>query len=264
MVRLPVLLQNCFFSEGGGYDASGPSFNLTRVTVFLGAYVLRRASDKLGPSFVEVCCPASGRPCRLCAPGAAGIWPGHHAGSWPSDRVDRVLRDAKRGRHGAVGATRLYPRRSRWCEQSSRPSPSLGDRQNGIGVTSYQKWDTPMITPQQTDLGRRVVYRPPGVGRRYGVISAIYTGACSSGSITSTRTEAQRRREGRDAAIHHEELRFAEQHSRTSCSRRRKISSESSRHEAPNFRWQSRSGVVSVFESLASEFLWSLVFEIWR
>ena len=47
-----------------------------------------------------------------------------------------------------------------------------------------------MITPQQTDLGRRVVYRPPGVGRRYGVISAIYTGACSSGSITST-TAAQ-------------------------------------------------------------------------
>jgi hypothetical protein len=32
-----------------------------------------------------------------------------------------------------------------------------------------------MITPQQTDLGRRVVYRPPGAGRRYGVISAIYT-----------------------------------------------------------------------------------------
>ena len=32
-----------------------------------------------------------------------------------------------------------------------------------------------MIFPQQTDLGRRVVYRPPGAGRRYGVISAIYT-----------------------------------------------------------------------------------------
>jgi hypothetical protein len=32
-----------------------------------------------------------------------------------------------------------------------------------------------MIIPQQTDLGRRVVYRPPGAGRRYGVISAIYT-----------------------------------------------------------------------------------------
>ena len=31
-----------------------------------------------------------------------------------------------------------------------------------------------MIIPQQTDLGRRVVYRPPGAGRRYGVISAIY------------------------------------------------------------------------------------------
>ena len=29
-----------------------------------------------------------------------------------------------------------------------------------------------MITPQQTDLGRRVVYRPPRAGRRYGVISA--------------------------------------------------------------------------------------------
>jgi hypothetical protein len=32
-----------------------------------------------------------------------------------------------------------------------------------------------MIFPQQTDLRRRVVYRPPGAGRRYGVISAIYT-----------------------------------------------------------------------------------------
>ena len=31
-----------------------------------------------------------------------------------------------------------------------------------------------MITPKQTDLGRRVVYRPPGAGSRYGVISAIY------------------------------------------------------------------------------------------
>jgi hypothetical protein len=31
-----------------------------------------------------------------------------------------------------------------------------------------------MITPQQTDLGRRVIYRPPGAGSRYGVISAIY------------------------------------------------------------------------------------------
>ena len=32
-----------------------------------------------------------------------------------------------------------------------------------------------MITPEQADLGRRVIYRPPGAGRRYGVISAIYT-----------------------------------------------------------------------------------------
>ena len=32
-----------------------------------------------------------------------------------------------------------------------------------------------MIIPQQTDLRRRVVYRPPGAGHRYGVISAIYT-----------------------------------------------------------------------------------------
>jgi hypothetical protein len=32
-----------------------------------------------------------------------------------------------------------------------------------------------MIFPQKTVLGRRVVYRPPGAGRRYGVISAIYT-----------------------------------------------------------------------------------------
>ena len=31
-----------------------------------------------------------------------------------------------------------------------------------------------MIIPQQSDLGRRVVYRPPGAGSRYGVISAIY------------------------------------------------------------------------------------------
>ena len=41
-----------------------------------------------------------------------------------------------------------------------------------------------MIFPQQTDLGRRVIYRPPGAGRRYGVISAIYTRPCSSDSIT--------------------------------------------------------------------------------
>ena len=32
-----------------------------------------------------------------------------------------------------------------------------------------------MIIPQQTDLGRRIIYRPPGAGRRYGIISAIYT-----------------------------------------------------------------------------------------
>ena len=31
-----------------------------------------------------------------------------------------------------------------------------------------------MIFPEQTDLGRRVVYRPPEAGRRYGVITAIY------------------------------------------------------------------------------------------
>ena len=40
--------------------------------------------------------------------------------------------------------------------------------------TNSRKWDIHMIIPQQTDLGRRVVYRPPGAGRRYGVISAIY------------------------------------------------------------------------------------------
>jgi hypothetical protein len=32
-----------------------------------------------------------------------------------------------------------------------------------------------MITPQQTDLGRRVVYRPPEAGHRYGIITAVYT-----------------------------------------------------------------------------------------
>ena len=31
-----------------------------------------------------------------------------------------------------------------------------------------------MNFPRQSDLGRRVIYRPPGAGRRYGVISAIY------------------------------------------------------------------------------------------
>ena len=31
-----------------------------------------------------------------------------------------------------------------------------------------------MIIPQRSDLGRRVVYRPPGAGSRYGIISAIY------------------------------------------------------------------------------------------
>jgi len=31
-----------------------------------------------------------------------------------------------------------------------------------------------MIFPQQTDLGRRVVYRPPEAGHRYGIITAIY------------------------------------------------------------------------------------------
>jgi hypothetical protein len=31
-----------------------------------------------------------------------------------------------------------------------------------------------MIFPQKTDLGRRVVYRPPEAGRRYGIITAIY------------------------------------------------------------------------------------------
>jgi hypothetical protein len=32
-----------------------------------------------------------------------------------------------------------------------------------------------MNFPQQTDLGRRIVYRPPEAGSRYGVITAIYT-----------------------------------------------------------------------------------------
>jgi len=32
-----------------------------------------------------------------------------------------------------------------------------------------------MITPQQTDLKRRVIYRPPETGQRYGIITAIYT-----------------------------------------------------------------------------------------
>ena len=31
-----------------------------------------------------------------------------------------------------------------------------------------------MIFPQQTDLGRRVIYRPPEAGHRYGIITAIY------------------------------------------------------------------------------------------
>jgi hypothetical protein len=32
-----------------------------------------------------------------------------------------------------------------------------------------------MITPQQTDIGRRVVYRPRGAPPKYGVISGINT-----------------------------------------------------------------------------------------
>ena len=32
-----------------------------------------------------------------------------------------------------------------------------------------------MKFPQQTDLRRRVVYRPPEAGYRYGIITAIYT-----------------------------------------------------------------------------------------
>jgi len=31
-----------------------------------------------------------------------------------------------------------------------------------------------MIFPQQNDLGRRVIYRPPEAGHRYGIITAIY------------------------------------------------------------------------------------------
>ena len=34
-----------------------------------------------------------------------------------------------------------------------------------------------MITPQQTDLKRRVIYRPPEAGQRYGIITAIYSRA---------------------------------------------------------------------------------------
>ena len=30
-----------------------------------------------------------------------------------------------------------------------------------------------MINPKQTDVGRRVVYRPPGAAPRYGVISGV-------------------------------------------------------------------------------------------
>jgi hypothetical protein len=32
-----------------------------------------------------------------------------------------------------------------------------------------------VIHPQQTDRGRRVVYRPPEAAHRYGIITAIYT-----------------------------------------------------------------------------------------
>ena len=32
-----------------------------------------------------------------------------------------------------------------------------------------------MIFTKQTDLGRRVIYRPPEAGHRYGIITAIYT-----------------------------------------------------------------------------------------
>jgi len=41
--------------------------------------------------------------------------------------------------------------------------------------TSSQEWGSRMITPQQTDLNRRVIYRPPEAGQRYGIITAIYT-----------------------------------------------------------------------------------------
>jgi hypothetical protein len=32
-----------------------------------------------------------------------------------------------------------------------------------------------MITPEKTDIKRRVIYRPPQAGQRYGIITAIYT-----------------------------------------------------------------------------------------
>ena len=55
------------------------------------------------------------------------------------------------------------------------------------GATSSQKKDTPMRIPQQTDLGRRVVYRPRGAGRQYGVVSCdLHPPPASSGSTTST------------------------------------------------------------------------------
>ena len=43
-----------------------------------------------------------------------------------------------------------------------------------------------MIFPQQTDRGRRVVYRPPEAGHRYGSSRRYTPAACLSGSIIST------------------------------------------------------------------------------
>ena len=51
---------------------------------------------------------------------------------------------------------------------------NLGRVQGCSIDTSSQEWDTAMIPPQQTDLGRRVIYRPPEAGHRYGIIAAIY------------------------------------------------------------------------------------------
>jgi hypothetical protein len=64
-----------------------------------------------------------------------------------------------------------------------------------------------MIIPQQTDLGRRVVYRPPGVGRRYGVISARMTMRMTM--KPQTLDTIVRRRSSRNLVCRHRRLGFS-------------------------------------------------------
>ena len=154
MVRLPVLPQNYFFGEAVAYDASGPSFNLTRVRSF---------------SAHTFCCAhriSWGLAGRALLPGLWAALPPLALRAFRRDTTQAVGRrigstafSVMRSAVGTGPSVRLVSTPDGPAGASNHPNAA---RRSATGRWHWRyklpKMGTPMITPQQPDLGHHVVY----------------------------------------------------------------------------------------------------------